>query len=209
MRLRNLIFLTFIFALIAYFSFYYFDRPSLSLASALTHQLPISVKFSRLISYALATPVWAFFACFFLVILYWRSKNFEAFGKRLATQFWLGILFTVILCLPIKIYLGRYRPEMYLSHHFFGFSGFNLFDDLRHSMPSGHSAVVFSIITSLSYFYRSKPMTFLLYLIAFLCAITRLLILRHYPSDLLMGALMGLWGSYLAYFFCNRFRKTK
>ena len=208
MRLRNLIFVSFIFALLTYFSFFYFDISSLSLASTLTHQLPISVKFSMLVHRSFATAIWGLLACFFLVILYWRSKNLEQFGKRPATQFWLGILFTIILCVVIKTCIGRYRPEMYLDHHLFGFSGFS-FDYFRHSMPSGHSALVFSIATSLSYFCRSKPITFLVYLIACLCAITRVLILRHYPSDLLVGALIGIWGSYFAYFFCNRFRKIK
>lgn len=60
----------------------------------------------------------------------------------------------------------------------------------RYSFPSGHTqhAVGFSV-TAVAFFPSMAP---LLYTIAFLVALSRPLLGLHYPSDVLMGALLGL-----------------
>ncbi|MGM0593854.1 MAG: phosphatase PAP2 family protein [Pseudomonadota bacterium] len=65
----------------------------------------------------------------------------------------------------------------------------------RFSFPSGHTqhAVGFSV-TAAAFFPQLAP---LLYLFAFLVALSRPLLGLHYPSDVLMGALLGFGVSQL------------
>lgn len=206
MRIRNLIFITIILLIFAFAGYNYFD--GLSLDFAVNHQLPIIAKVAGIVQHAFSFSIWSFLTVLILIVLWWRSENFKHFMKRPATQFWLALLIAMCICFVLKTSLGRYRPEMFLQHHLYGFSGFTT-DYLRLSMPSDHSALIFSMVTSLSYFARSKFVTVLLCVLGILLVATRVLFLKHYPSDVFVGMLAGIWASYIAYYFCNWFRQTK
>lgn len=59
------------------------------------------------------------------------------------------------------------------------------------SFPSGHAATSFSLYASLGRFYPRLSPVFLLLAIA--CSGSRVLLLRHYPSDVFAGALIGYY----------------
>jgi undecaprenyl-diphosphatase len=60
----------------------------------------------------------------------------------------------------------------------------------RRSMPSGHSTAAFSVATVLSHRYPQKRWVF--YGLAAGVAFARVYLGRHYPSDVLAGAVIGL-----------------
>jgi len=207
MSIRYLIYTTIFLGLLALFCYYRVDLPNLLSVSLLRQEQPIIIKLSAIIQALFHFIIWLGLSCLFLLIGYCRKKSFKQFMQKKTTQFWLGIIFSMSICGVLKIIIGRYRPEMFLTHHLFGFVGLTMKDSF-HSMPSDHTVLLFSIATTLGYFLRSKTAYFFLYLLAFICAASRVVLYRHYPSDVLTGALVGMWGSYFAYYFCNLFRRT-
>lgn len=208
MQLRYFIFVTVIFLLLAGYSYQNFDQANLSTMIRLTNQYPLLLLISKAINVAFSFIIWFFLDCIFLLLSYCRAKNFKQFMASKATQFWLGLFLTMIFSSVIKVVFGRYRPEMFVTHHLYGFSVWSL-ADAKSSMPSNHTALFFSCATTLGYFLHKKWTYVLFYLIAALLACSRCLILKHYPSDVLVGAFVGMWGSYFAYYFCHHFRKIK
>jgi membrane-associated phospholipid phosphatase len=72
-----------------------------------------------------------------------------------------------------------------------------------YSFPSGHTALSFAAVSGLWYSkaYKSWRMPALVF--ACLIAFSRLYLYVHYPSDVLIGALVGLFCGWLAYKLCH------
>jgi undecaprenyl-diphosphatase len=60
------------------------------------------------------------------------------------------------------------------------------------SMPSGHTAVMFAVCTVLSSAVRNKVLKFLVFLPAILTAVSRVYLNRHWPSDTIAAAGLGI-----------------
>ena len=63
------------------------------------------------------------------------------------------------------------------------------------SFPSGHSAAAFSVAYALS--RRYPHLSFILYPVAVLVALSRVYLGSHYPTDVVVGALLGVLAAYL------------
>lgn len=92
----------------------------------------------------------------------------------------------------LKWLLGRYRPEMLFAHGLYGFSFF-ADQDSRHSFPSGHTLRIFSAMTALSLLWPRARAGLLS--LAVLVGVSRVLVTRHYPSDVLAGAFIGVFSA--------------
>jgi undecaprenyl-diphosphatase len=75
------------------------------------------------------------------------------------------------------------------------------------SMPSGHAALFFALATAV-YFYNKKLGIFL-FISAFLISISRVFVGVHWPSDILAGALVGIFSGWLVYKIFNKYYKLK
>lgn len=87
------------------------------------------------------------------------------------------------------------RPRPFESH------AFNLLIPIPHgsSFPSGHSASSFAVAGV--YFFGKYKHRFLIIFLAFLMAFSRLYLFVHYPSDVLVGSLIGFAiGAFTIYF---------
>ena len=92
----------------------------------------------------------------------------------------------------IKLIIGRTRPDDGEgSRNFRPFSG-------NYSFPSGHAATAFALVTPWLYYYPN-PFTYLLLVLPASTAISRMVLDRHWFTDVLTGSVMGfLIGSTLA-----------
>lgn len=107
---------------------------------------------------------------------------------------------TVVACAMIvgdtfKELFGRARPPLLFEKGIYGFSpmtgGY-----LHSSFPSGHTLRIFSLMTALGFVLPRLRVPALM--LAVLVGASRVFALKHYPSDVLFGAFIGItaavWG---------------
>lgn len=90
----------------------------------------------------------------------------------------------------LKIVVGRTRPELWLGpfHHAGG--GAN-------SFPSGHTVGAFAIAGVLLFASKSAPLRVIAILLASAVAISRVLAFRHWLSDVVVSACLGLLAAWM------------
>jgi len=126
-----------------------------------------------------------------LVGLYFKfaQKNPK---RAKAWFFFTTVIFTAfLLTFVTKFICARYRPIELLHHGVYGFHYFSHLHVLN-SMPSGHAAMAFSACYAISRMVRQYWATIAWFIVALLITLSRLIILAHYPSDLIVGAVIGI-----------------
>lgn len=91
----------------------------------------------------------------------------------------------------VKRMIGRARPLVTGSIDPFAFSPFIWRFDYA-SLPSGHATTVFSVLAAFGILWPRVRPALLVY--ALLISISRIVVLAHYPSDVLAGAVFGTVG---------------
>jgi membrane-associated phospholipid phosphatase len=204
MKIKNLFFLTVIILLLSAWSYYAFDITALNWVNA--HPYAWISIYASVVQHAFTFTIWSWLAPLAIIIIWWRAGSLkQALGRR-SMQVFLGFLIAMLICFILKTSLGRYRPQLFLTQHLYGFSGGFTMNYLRASMPSDHSALIFSLIASLAMISRSRFFIFILCIVGLFSVAMRVYMLKHYPSDVGVGIVVGLWASYLAYVICERFR---
>lgn len=111
-----------------------------------------------------------------------RNARVRRAGERIAG----GLLLAGTLGVITKEVVGRRRPDLTGSaYRFKPFSG-------RDAWPSGHTTAAFALATSVSDELHSTPVTIGLYTAASLTGWSRLNDNRHWLSDVLAGAALGI-----------------
>lgn len=101
-----------------------------------------------------------------------------------------SLLISGVMCHILKYILGVSRPKYFFLSGYDRIDFFNL-EHKVNSLPSGHTQAIFSVaILFLIYFRRFYILTFL---IATLVAISRIFMSMHFPSDLILGAYIGMF----------------
>ncbi len=108
-----------------------------------------------------------------------HKKKYEVFLMSLIAFLFSGFVITVL-----KVLFGRERPYFSESCDPWVFTWFNAHWNF-HSMPSGHGQVVFTL-WALTHFFNWKWSWFVL-IYAILIGSTRVVIFRHFPSDVLVS----------------------
>ncbi len=104
-----------------------------------------------------------------------------------------GLVIATALTYGIKYSAQRHRP--YETH-----AGYTPYEyDTSPSMPSGHTSVAFATATALSLEYKKWYVVVPAYLYAGAVGYSRLHLGAHYPSDVLVGALVGAGSSFVSY----------
>jgi membrane-associated phospholipid phosphatase len=93
-----------------------------------------------------------------------------------------------ILVEVLKMAFGRPRPYMLVGHGISAFQPFTISADYA-SFPSEHAAVAAAMAACFSILLPSYRPTF--FLLAAICAFSRVVLGVHYPSDALAGMLIG------------------
>ena len=116
-------------------------------------------------------------------------------SKRLAKLCILAVIFSFCLSESLKGIFNRPRPDEVLNIN-------ALTEHNSSSMPSGHSAVSFTIFTILAYKYGY----WLLFLgFSSLVALSRIVLGVHYPSDLIVGGIIGTICAFLFIYLEKKF----
>jgi undecaprenyl-diphosphatase len=142
-----------------------------------------------------------FYGIFLLLFIYALINKNQKLKKTFLVYLKVQILFSFALVRIMKIVFGRARPEIGSEFTFFSLeAGYN-------SFPSGHSADAF--VSGIFLFYLLKNSKYSAYrylplLYAATIALSRIAVNTHYPSDVIAGAAIGIFG---AWFYLNRLSK--
>lgn len=152
-------------------------------------------KLSGVLAAVFASNHWLFVAVMCMAI----GLLLLFIGKRQTARPWLffamAYILTFILLTVFKCGLARYRPELYFTQGLYGFHFFSL----KHawlSMPSGHAASAFGGLLALARIINKRWVTYLFTLLAIVIALSRIVIVAHYPSDIIFGAYVGILAVY-------------
>jgi undecaprenyl-diphosphatase len=104
--------------------------------------------------------------------------------SRLGWQSFAALSGSHIIAVIIKKKIHRIRPYLVLQDTKVGRNPLK-----DYSFPSGHTTAVFSVITP--FLFVSGWLAFVLILMAFIVALSRIYLGLHYPSDCLAGCLIG------------------
>lgn len=125
------------------------------------------------------------------IFLRWNKSKPRERLKKIATQaLWLiyCLLFSGLCVHIFKFVVGRQRPKISPDFDPYVFQPFTTNWDF-HSMPSGHSQVLFTVATYFAYLFpRFK---YPIYIVAFILSFTRVMTRDHFYSDVLMGLAVG------------------
>jgi membrane-associated phospholipid phosphatase len=142
---------------------------------------------------------WMIYGSAFIVILAYIvhriSRNETLAGRartawRLPLYFFLTISAASALVHLVKLIVGRARPELFADLGAYSLTPF-AYDNLYASFPSGHSAAAGSFFGAFSMLAPRLRPFFLAG--ALMIGISRVVVGAHYPSDVAVGLLLGLW----------------
>ncbi len=86
----------------------------------------------------------------------------------------ISLIIVILVVISIKAYMGRGTP-------------------LRGGMPSGHTAIAFSILTSIAFLYENTLVISLCFLMAVLVAQSRIESRIHNFYEVMIGAILGIF----------------
>lgn len=129
------------------------------------------------------------------ILFFWEEKkNFRKFVSLTLALVTSGVAVEFIL----KNLIKRVRPEFVIP-----FTISVAEKSASYSFPSGHATIAFAAGFILG--RQHKKMKWLYYLLAFLIAFSRIYLGKHYPSDVIVGAAIGLLIGFFSIQLINRF----
>ncbi|MEO6719050.1 MAG: phosphatase PAP2 family protein [Ferruginibacter sp.] len=104
----------------------------------------------------------------------------------------------------LKVVFNRTRPADKYPNDIYPSSVSN-----GHSFPSGHTSLAFATATSLTLTYKKWYVAVPAYLWAGCVGYSRMYLGKHFPSDVVAGALVGAGSSYLSHWLSKKIFKSK
>ncbi len=111
-------------------------------------------------------------------------------GVRNLLYLCVAVSIAMLIGETLKWFFGRYRPQAMFEQAKYGFAWFES-KGIKHSFPSGHTMRLFSAMTALALIWPKARVPFLA--LALLVGISRVVVTRHYPSDIVAGAFVGVF----------------
>ncbi len=143
---------------------------------------------------------WYLVAGLILWIVYRKKSNRLGYGGMLLLS---SVALSGIGVNLLKSLLGRARPHLYLKDNIYGFDFFHM-DYSWLSFPSGHAATALGAASALALLYPQYKLP--IYATGTIIAFSRIVLTQHYPSDVILGSLLGYMTTMYLY---HRFFKEK
>ncbi len=146
-----------------------------------------------------------FFARYFeyfllLALLIFLIVNFKKHWKMAAESVVVAVFARFVLAEIIR--LVWFRPRPFVVENFIPLISQN---SAEASFPSGHASFYFALSTII-YCYNKKA-GILFFIASFLIALSRIFVGVHWPSDILVGALIGILIGWLGYKISKKYLK--
>jgi len=136
----------------------------------------------------------------------WRTKKMS--GKflslwRASIQIFASVACAGLFTDIMKRLFARARPVEFLQHGIYGFFHWHevFGHDTHHfqSFPSGHATTMMSLATAITLMLPEKYRWARIPLFVFIgiIAASRIMVTAHYPSDVIAGTIIGIWGAVL------------
>jgi membrane-associated phospholipid phosphatase len=125
---------------------------------------------------------------FFISGVAYRRRRWVEYGVAMALAGVAAGTFAQI----VKFAVGRTRPELWVGP-------FHYLRTTASSFPSGHTVAAFALGGVLIIASRNLPLRVIALVLACAIAAARVLAFRHWPSDVVASALIGLLAAWIAY----------
>jgi membrane-associated phospholipid phosphatase len=132
--------------------------------------------------------------CYLVIII--CDSFMKVRWTRILLYMCVSVTIAIIIGEGLKYLLGRHRPVMLFEQDLYGLEFFSTEWELN-STPSGHTIRAFSLLTALSMIYRRLTPVFIV--IAILIGLSRIVVTAHYPSDVVLGAFIGIFTALWVY----------
>ena len=183
------------FALIA-LVYFYVDRP----VSIAVHHLEL-IKLYPFLDPLTDFGFGAFYMVFFAIIaIIIRALFHNELWERRAWFLWICVVVPNLICLILKVLLGRARPDMLFSAQMYGFYGLQKYSTYW-SFPSGHTTTIMGLMFGLSAMFPRFLTGFVLFGAVIACS--RVLLLKHYLSDVMIASYLALLEVGLMYYWLS------
>lgn len=140
------------------------------------------------------------------ILFFFLSFIFLIWVKRINALICSGFAVAISGLIDLIIYIVWKRPRPYIAHADIVSSiPANANVDIS-SFPSSHTYIAFAIATSI-FLYGHKKLGSFLFVIAILVAISRIGVGLHYPSDIIGGAMLGIFSGIAAYYFTHKIER--
>lgn len=130
-----------------------------------------------------------YFITLFLLALFFRYVMRNPVSESAAWFLWLCVTIPSAICLGLKILLGRARPDLLFSEQLYGFYGLHWHAPYW-SFPSGHTTTIMAFVFSASILIPRYG--YALITAGAVIAISRILLVHHYLSDVLVAGYLAL-----------------
>lgn len=101
---------------------------------------------------------------------------------------WVCVMTGSVCAAVLKHLIGRARPPLFLEEGIYGIFG-PTYKWAYWSFPSGHTTILMTVAFALSYLYPKRA--YLWVAVGFLLSLTRIVVLKHYLSDVLLSAYLA------------------
>jgi len=173
------------YVLLVTLSFLYFDKPLTLFCQSLDwgqfeHVFKGFTFLGNKTIYVLGLPVLALVLRYGLKHRTWACRTWFL---------WLCVFVPNAVGAVLKVLFGRARPELLWQAQEYGFKWVHL-DHVHHSFPSGHTTTIMGLVFGLWIIMPRYRFVFLT--LGVLVACSRVLLLQHYLSDILVAAYLAL-----------------